>query len=379
MASEPDYYRVLGVSRDATPEEIKKRYRELVRKYHPDVNPDKTTSHQTFVAISEAYRVLSDPGLRAAHNLELDRRAAKQREQVRSPGPSQAQHRAPGPTARPNGPQPQRPRPQPVERLLVNARLLAAQRRLRDAAALCRQVIARDRANAEAYALLGDLYVQMGRTEDAIAMYTYAQQYAPNDMSVLRKLERLTRQHVRQTRRSARRGASASHASVILPILGSLVAVILFVLSFYDSPTLKLPLGMLDRVPSASLLLMMADSALVGLLLAASGVLARYDDELLFPDRFQGRNPGPPIGLFLPLAAIPSFYVAACLYALYAVTQERFSLSVALAFVLCLVIVGLFAMPHPAAAHQLLVWGAGPAFCTFCLGWLMADAFRPHW
>jgi len=54
-------------------------------------------------------------------------------------------------------------------------------------------------------------------------------------------------------------------------------------------------------------------------------------------------------------------------------------LSVALAFVLCLVIVGLFAMPHPAAAHQLLVWGAGPAFCTFCLGWLMADAFRPHW
>ncbi len=55
-----DYYKVLGVARDAKPEEIKKAYRRLARKYHPDVNPGKEAEEQ-FKRISEAFDVLSDP------------------------------------------------------------------------------------------------------------------------------------------------------------------------------------------------------------------------------------------------------------------------------------------------------------------------------
>ncbi|HPR63093.1 MAG TPA: J domain-containing protein [Thermoanaerobaculia bacterium] len=55
-----DYYKILGVSRKASRNEIKKAYRRLARKYHPDVNPGDKKSEEMFKQISEAYSVLSD-------------------------------------------------------------------------------------------------------------------------------------------------------------------------------------------------------------------------------------------------------------------------------------------------------------------------------
>jgi molecular chaperone DnaJ len=57
---EKDYYKVLGVSKTATPDEIKKAYRKLARKYHPDANKGNTASEERFKEISEAHSVLSD-------------------------------------------------------------------------------------------------------------------------------------------------------------------------------------------------------------------------------------------------------------------------------------------------------------------------------
>ena len=56
-----DYYEVLGVSRGASDEEIKKSFRKLARKYHPDVAKDKKQAEEKFKEINEAYEVLSDP------------------------------------------------------------------------------------------------------------------------------------------------------------------------------------------------------------------------------------------------------------------------------------------------------------------------------
>lgn len=63
-----DYYEVLGVSRGATQDEIKKAYRKLAIKFHPDKNPGDKTCEESFKEIGEAYEALSDPDSRAAYD-----------------------------------------------------------------------------------------------------------------------------------------------------------------------------------------------------------------------------------------------------------------------------------------------------------------------
>src|SRR3972149_2793098 len=65
-------YEVLGVDRKARLSDIKKAYRKLARKYHPDLNPGDKRAEDRFKAISEAYETLSDPAKRKARDLELD-------------------------------------------------------------------------------------------------------------------------------------------------------------------------------------------------------------------------------------------------------------------------------------------------------------------
>src|SRR3989338_792440 len=66
--SKKDYYEVLGVNRDASDEEIKKAYRKLAMKHHPDRNPDNPKSEEHFKEAKEAYEVLSDSQKRAAYD-----------------------------------------------------------------------------------------------------------------------------------------------------------------------------------------------------------------------------------------------------------------------------------------------------------------------
>lgn len=61
MAAKKDYYSVLGVSRQASPDEIKKSFRKLAMKYHPDKNQNDKTAEDKFKEVNEAYDVLSDP------------------------------------------------------------------------------------------------------------------------------------------------------------------------------------------------------------------------------------------------------------------------------------------------------------------------------
>src|SRR5260221_6330171 len=63
-----DYYEVLGVNRDASEEDIKKAYRKLAMKHHPDRNPDNPKSEELFKEAKEAYEVLCDSGKRAAYD-----------------------------------------------------------------------------------------------------------------------------------------------------------------------------------------------------------------------------------------------------------------------------------------------------------------------
>ena len=68
MAEKRDYYEVLGVSKNATPEELKKAYRQLALKYHPDRNPGDKEAEEKFKEAAEAYEVLSNPEKRARYD-----------------------------------------------------------------------------------------------------------------------------------------------------------------------------------------------------------------------------------------------------------------------------------------------------------------------
>ena len=72
MADKKNYYDVLGVPRNATPDQIKSAYRKLAKQYHPDFHPNDAAAAEKFKEINEANETLSDDGKRKQYDFELD-------------------------------------------------------------------------------------------------------------------------------------------------------------------------------------------------------------------------------------------------------------------------------------------------------------------
>ena len=196
MSMQRNYYEVLGVPEAATTDQIKKKYRELARKFHPDVVKDKDLGQRVFSQINQAYRILSDSERRAQYNATLT--AAKAAANGSSNGTSAT---SPGSQANPpykNGTASAAPPEQPVSAqkleaiagLLGNADNAIMAGKPVEAGAFCMKVLEIDPRNVRALDILGDALTQMGKREDAAVQYRKALQIAPSH-SIQAKLNRL--------------------------------------------------------------------------------------------------------------------------------------------------------------------------------------------
>jgi curved DNA-binding protein CbpA len=426
------YYEILGVPTDATPEQIRRQFRDLARRFHPDVQRDKEFGHRAFVQISEAYHVLSDPTRRADYDLKLRDQARRQQAPppgAARPGPAPGAGRSDTPRAgpapgagpsahpfeantRPNGrPAPGGPRPgtgpyrrtpgpdaprgpgmSNVPLLLRQAQAAYARGRFRDAIQLCQMVLSIDGRNGPAYNILGDIYRVQGRVNQAVEMYSMAIQVNPRDVAAEAKLNRL----LSQERAATRPAATATERSSTGPpqpgtarrrlnqrmFVGSLgFSLALFFLLILNSlPHQSLEMfAPISNWSAPMLWVMVLDGAIVGAVFSLTGMVRRMDEELIFPSLPRG-GATVPIGLLLFITGALFFYLAVLVYVIIAAMQDSFSSSVLKLLFATLSLVCVIALMVPAeATRQVLLFGGNVVFLSMLVGWLLGDLFRPTW
>jgi tetratricopeptide (TPR) repeat protein len=396
----PTHYEVLGVSPAASADEIKKRFRQLARENHPDVNKSPNAAHR-FRAISEANSVLSNPDSRARYDADLAlaaraRAARAQHQQANtfrqgpasasaSSSPSSRPHSAPKPGAKPH-PAQKAPQAEALQ-MVEEARRDFSRLRYKEAELRCRQALRIYRRIPAAYELLGDIAQRRGQTDEAIALYSYALQLEPGNRSVHIKFDKLTGRpsgatmagHAAQASRAATSDgvpSSVVHSQgrMVVNLLGSaLMLALLYVISTLTGPVALTPLYW-EWSPLA-LLLLAAAGATTGTMLSVNGLLLLQRDAL-GARRGEGRRLPIPLGLFLvPLAAV-CFYAMFALYLFVAAILGKVSESILRACVACFIVTALMAAVTLEGTVWVLAMGGNVVFLGVLFGWAWGDSFR---
>jgi len=363
------YYEILGLPQTATAEEIKRRYRELARKFHPDVAQDKSFGHRAFVQITEAYKTLSDPLLRREYDRKLRAQgAARPRAGAASPAESA-----------PSGESAAR------DRLIRDAELAFVRGRFADAAGICRQAIRQGRSRARAHEILGDIYRIRGQVEEAISEYTLSLQYAPSSAEVSVKLERLLKRERRrppprtepaQEPEQERRAGLIAGANFFGWGLAFLVLLLLTIYPGKPAPFFSQYLPFVDRWSWNLAAAVLVDSFLLGVVMCVTGFIDHPDEELIFDGG--GRSIlSFPSGLFLLIFGGFFFWGAAVLYLLVSLLQESLSGSIANVFAAVTIIVLAAALAYPEGRRQVMLFSGNLAFIGMLVGWYIGAVMRP--
>ncbi len=342
-----DYYKILGVSPNASMEEIKSKFRALVRTYHPDVHPDKLFSHQVFRDILEAYKVLSDPQKRKEYD---DSRRAKH-------PPTFVVEVPPRP-------------PADVEGLLLRAEIALIRGNLKEAIELCQEVLKREPRNAFAYNLLGDIFRAQGKRKEAIEMYSYAVQFDPSKPIYAEKLTRLLQPSEELIEKRAPR------FSFLLFFIGMIAS---FVIAFLLR---RSPGEIIQNFPFSNytlnlILALVCGGGILGFFSASSRLLRPLDEELIFSLTWIGKG-YLPMGLILALFSLGSFWGSLGIYVIVSLIQETTSTSVWKAYALSFFLTLLLSFSFPLGAKSTIIWGGNFVFPSFLIGWIIGDIFRPR-
>lgn len=195
MNLQRNYYEVLGVSPEATTRDIKVKYRELARKFHPDLVKDKALGVKVFSQVNQAYRILADTERRRIYDEQQIGNRTKSRSKATVAASNIAMAVEPKPV-------------QNTVRTLTESQVAQLSRSLNladnaimegqadQARQLCEAILRIDSQNARALAILGDAYVTLMRPEAAIKAFRRAMEISPSSMveAKLRRLEQSANQ-----------------------------------------------------------------------------------------------------------------------------------------------------------------------------------------
>jgi curved DNA-binding protein CbpA len=436
MSGQTDYYAILGLKPGAKLEEIKKRYRELARRYHPDVNPSPDAA-QKIKAVNEAYHVLGDIDRRATYDAEiLLRQRAAPPATTRPASPPANAPRSTPPGQRPGSPtdkmefdgfgrktttpasSPQRPSsPQPqsrptaarepskatspfgtVERIIAEAQLAFINRKFKDAEELCKQALVIDRRHAVAHEILGDIHAKRGDKDRASVSYSYAVQLNPRNVSVQAKLERLTggigavkgSAGPTMTRPVAtpawERFSDGPEREAFLVVLtlvfGALWLGMTILLALHPGLPMDLGLSWISDLSFNLFGVLAVNGAVSGILLAFHGGMRPFPEELLSRDLSPDERRTPvTLGAVLVFFSLLWFYASVLVYFGIAFARNKFSASVLRVYGVALFQIILFAALFrpdraPNAGMQMALWGGNILFPAMLFGWAVGDAIR---
>jgi curved DNA-binding protein CbpA len=395
VSSPLTHYQVLGLAQDATPEQVKKRFRELARKYHPDLNRDNPRANDQFLRINEAYEVLNDPNRRAAYDLNLRDEARRAEERSRRPGPVGGSY-SPPPPPRETAPGPagaaQRARQREAERqrqilnrMLEDARIAYARGHLREAQRLCRDVLQIGRVGP-AYEMLGDIASRSGEWDDAVRQYTYAAQLVPNNGAIMSKLNRAV---ARQQggggydippgmRRPPVNSSQRMGRQLAITFLG--LAVVIFLIVWRPAEDRE-ELGwlLIPHWTLSHLLFMGLAGLAAGAILAAAGWLRPAEQELFYRSVSFGRR-GLPLGIILGVVGAIFFPFSVVLYLVIGYFQDVLSPSLFAVFAAVFALtIGFFLRSPTGAEWETFLFSGNVIFPAMMIGWGVGDLFRRSW
>ena len=400
------YYEVMGLSADASPEEVKRRFRELALKYHPDRNRDRPEYHELFIQINTAYEVLNDPNRRAAYDLNLRDEARRNAARNGAAAPKAgarpgfqgrppdfgASHSGAASDTIPGRNQRERERVAAerlrieLTRLLQDAKHSYQRGHLREAQRLCEDILRIAPRVGAAHDILGDICMRQGRVDEAIERYTVAAQMSRNPGEILAKLNRAAT--LRSTGRDSAYAAvpnqpplrPAQRNGFRIAVLSFGFVLIAF-LMYWGQTIDRTPLGwmLVPHWTLSHLCVMALDGLLAGVTLAAGIWIRPLDEELLF--RTLGRaGRGIPLGVLLGLMSILSMPLALVIYICWSVYHSAVSRSLITVFAATWVLTILFTFFSPSDAQtETMLLGGNVVFLTMLVGWFIGDLFRPTW
>lgn len=378
------YYEILDVSRTATQEQIKKCYRQLARRHHPDVADDKAAARLAFLQINEAYQTLTNPDKRVIYDAEMDR-------QIAGPTPRPGQSRRPA-TGGHTGSYSRRQASSSQSRTTRSRESLLVDKFLRDAemafirgqlwAAIdaAKAVINLDGRNARSYVILGDVYRMQGRMDEAVSMYTIALQIDPRNADAMEKLDKA----MRRSRKAQSPAGNPERKQVfkigVGLISGSVATFLLLMLAWSPGepiPWLRENMPIVGTWSALLITVLLGMGAMTGFLLSITDSLRALDDELVFQTVSSGRHMSYPIGLILVLVNLFNFYAAVGIYTLAGIIQDAISGSVMKAFVATACLLALIAALYPLGTREVLIWGGNLVFPALLVGWAVGDLVKP--